>query len=308
MPRTLVLRALALVCLPFLIGCFESSTAPTASAYQAARGWIIDIEKAEEHFNSGSLFLDARQSPSWAAEHLKGAPRADWLSLAESDDPRRGLVLKDEATLLERLQTLGVSANRPVVVYGDSLNGWGEDGRIVWLLRTLGHDAVYLLDGGYWAIANANLPRDNASVDVAKGDFVIAEKSDWQISMAELQTLVQTASSQTIIIDARERREYDGASPYGESRGGHIPGALHLHYASLLNSYGYLQSRATVEATLNSMGIDKDSDVVVYCTGGVRSAWLAVLMIDLGVAKVRNYAGSMWEWSAGPAESYPLEY
>ena len=42
-------------------------------------------------------------------------------------------------------------------------------------------------------------------------------------------------------------------------------------------------------------------------SGGVRSAWLVVVLMDLSFAHARNYAGSMWEWSALPSDQYPLE-
>lgn len=45
--------------------------------------------------------------------------------------------------------------------------------------------------------------------------------------------------------------------------------------------------------------------VVTYCTGGVRSALLAVLLeARLGVVAA-NYDGSLWEWSA--RDDLPLE-
>lgn len=38
-------------------------------------------------------------------------------------------------------------------------------------------------------------------------------------------------------------------------------------------------------------------DTVCYCTGGVRSAWLWFVLKVVGFERVRNYAGSWWEWS-----------
>ena len=40
------------------------------------------------------------------------------------------------------------------------------------------------------------------------------------------------------LLDVREPREYAGETPYGESRGGHVPGAKHLFYKALLESDG----------------------------------------------------------------------
>ena len=44
-------------------------------------------------------------------------------------------------------------------------------------------------------------------------------------------------------------------------------------------------------------GIDPDRPVIAYCTGGVRSAWAALVLSRAGVATA-NYDGSMWEWAA----------
>ena len=57
---------------------------------------------------------------------------------------------------------------------------------------------------------------------------------------------------------------------------------------------------------LKKAGIPSNKQVVVYCTGGVRSGWLVMLLADLGYKDARNYAGSMWEWAARPAKDYPL--
>ena len=123
---------------------------------------------------------------------------------------------------------------------------------------------------------------------------------------AELQQLVSGANA-PLFIDARSRAEYDGATPYGEARGGHLPGAVHLHYRDLLNTLGGLRDGETIRSRLSALGASPDRPTVAYCTGGVRSAWFVVLLADLGHHSVRNYSGSMWEWAAGPADQYPLE-
>ena len=65
--------------------------------------------------------------------------------------------------------------------------------------------------------------------------------------------------------------------------------------------------KAKLRALLKGRGIVPDQKVVAYCTGGIRSAWVVVVLAHLGYGRVANYAGSMWEWSAEPAEAYPLE-
>jgi thiosulfate/3-mercaptopyruvate sulfurtransferase len=70
---------------------------------------------------------------------------------------------------------------------------------------------------------------------------------------------------------------------------------------------GKLLPEAKLWKVLKSRGVTPDKQVVAYCTGGVRSAWLVAVLAELGYQNVANYAGSMWEWSAQSADEYPLD-
>jgi thiosulfate/3-mercaptopyruvate sulfurtransferase len=74
-----------------------------------------------------------------------------------------------------------------------------------------------------------------------------------------------------------------------------------------LGDDGRLKSEKTIRQMLKARGVRRGSRVITYCTGGVRSAWVAAVLVDLGYEDVRNFAGSTWQWSAGPASKYPLE-
>jgi len=108
-----------------------------------------------------------------------------------------------------------------------------------------------------------------------------------------------------VIVDTREQREHDGETPYGETRGGHVPGARHIFYKDLVGDDGHVLPADKLKTKLAALGVTADSQVVSYCTGGIRSGFVTAVLNDAGV-KARNYAGSMWEWSAAPAEEYPL--
>ena len=187
-----------------------------------------------------------------------------------------------------------------MIVAGDPATGWGENGRIVWMLRTLGHTQAVLVDGGYSALVAVESSRIKQQ---NKGNFVVEKRDNWLINKEELKKLIKGGN--VVIIDSRSPREYEGKSPYGETRGGHIPGAISLHYREFMDAQGKLRSREAILAELEAKGVSLGDQIVIYCTGGVRSAWLTVVLIDLGF-NARNYAGSMWEWSAGDEEEYPL--
>jgi sulfur-carrier protein adenylyltransferase/sulfurtransferase len=78
----------------------------------------------------------------------------------------------------------------------------------------------------------------------------------------------------TVVLDVREPDEYDQ---------GALPGALHI-------PRGHLESQ--IEARLPDRGVP----VVIYCAGGVRSAFAAKTLQDLGYADVVSMAGGFGKW------------
>ncbi|MEO0457335.1 MAG: rhodanese-like domain-containing protein [Cyanobacteria bacterium P01_A01_bin.114] len=274
---------------------------PDASLEQR---WLVSAPEAKQLIEQGATLLDAR-SQGFGVRRLQGATVVNWRQFSPTEAAGRGTLVADETQLTRQLQALGISANRPVVVFANPPKGWGEDGRIVWMLRTLGHRQAVMVDGGFQALVRAEVPFQQGTRLAPKpGNFVARHSSAWDIQRDELRD--QLGSGSLSIIDTREPREFAGQTPYGERRGGHIPGAINLYFKDFLREDGTLLPQADLLNKLGELGITSDKPVVVYCTGGIRSGWLAAVLATMGF-QVKNYAGSMWEWSAASADHYPLE-
>jgi len=277
----------------------------TSAAPVARGGWIVSADEALRRVAAGARLLDARKAEAFAAGHVTGAVHVRWDSFSAGAASQRGRLSVDDARLRAQLEALGVDAGGPVVVVGDPVAGWGEEGRVAWMLRTLGHAEAAWVDGGHAALVAAGAQETQAVVEAQRGQLPVRRTSRWTADTAGTASL--RAADDVVLLDARERREFDGQTPYGETRGGHVPGAVHLHYRDLLDGRGFLRSREEVESLLAAVGVAADRRVVVYCTGGVRSAWLVSVLVELGWPRVHNYAASMWEWAARPAGEFPLQ-
>jgi molybdopterin/thiamine biosynthesis adenylyltransferase/rhodanese-related sulfurtransferase len=87
-----------------------------------------------------------------------------------------------------------------------------------------------------------------------------------------------------IVLDVREPEEYEQ---------GALPNALHI-------------ARGHLEAQIESNVIDKSTSVVVYCAGGVRSAFAAKTLQELGYTDVYSVVGGFGKWKdEGRAWSTP---
>lgn len=268
--------------------------------------WIINAAQAKNLVIQGATILDARSCKIFTTRSLSNATCIHWQEFSQSQLPFKGKLLTDDKVLTEKLQAIGIFNDKPVIVFGDTINGWGEDGRIVWMLRILGHQKSFLVDGGFTALVKAGFPTVNFvnKSSTIRGDFVVNRNKIWQISQNELKANLD--NNNLIIIDTRELQEYSGKTPYGETRGGHILGAIHIYFKDWLDKNGMLLSQDKILEILANKGITQGQTIITYCTGGVRSAWSSAVLVDLGF-QVKNYSGSMWEWSASNADIYPLD-
>ncbi|MEO0946962.1 MAG: rhodanese-like domain-containing protein [Cyanobacteria bacterium J06641_5] len=275
--------------------------------------WQVDSLQAAQLIASGATVLDARGKimpfPRLGRDLFPGAIAVDWRAFSAPAPTQgalsaRGRLHPDDRVLTEKLQALGISRDVPVVVVGSGQRGWGEEGRIVWMLRTLGHERAVFPDAGYQALARvvADLKVTAMAQPTIPGDFVVRRSPEWTITKEELRAQL----GEVVILDARSPQEFNGATPFGETRAGHIPSARSFHWRETIGANGQILPREQLQARLQALDIQPNDTVVIYCTGGVRSAWLTAVLVDLGY-DARNYAGSMWEWSASAPEDYPLE-
>ncbi len=278
-----------------------SSAAVNGAAVNFQRDWVVSPQAAYDLIKQGALVIDARDADAKKKSPLAGAVALSWQDLAEPNLPTKGLTLPIDIGT-QKLQALGVSSDRPIVVVADSVNGWGEDGRLTWQLRNWGHQQVVLADGGVAALEKVG-PL-NIKPPMLPGNFVASEKLNFEIKKEEVKA--KLGSKDVAFLDTREPREFEGKTPYGETRGGHLPAAKLLFFKDLLDKSGRLLPRDEIEKVLASKGVTRDKEIVSYCTAGIRSGWMTAVLVDLGYT-ARNYAGSMWEWSALPANDYPLQ-
>lgn len=280
---------------------------PSVELPDLRQTWIVSPLQAKRLIETGATWLDARQFPLPRYRRIRGAHPVRWQDFARDTDPYRGQ-LRPVEDLQASLQQLGIDGDRPVVVMGDPQGGWGEEGRIVWMLRSLGHEAAVFVDGGMRGLEQVGLPvsPQPATPGVRRGNFQPRPTDAYRMRLEQLQQ--RLGDRALTILDSREPREYQGATPYGESRGGCVPGAIALYYRQLLREDGFLKPEAEIRQILADKGVQGE-EVVAYCTGGVRSAWLVAVLQSLDAPRFRgvyNYPGSMWEWSSRPASDCPL--
>lgn len=261
---------------------------------------FVGPEHAAALIEAGARVLDARGTFA-EAPYLPEAAAVDWMALR--DGLARTGRLAETKRLVAAFEAAGVRRDRPVLVYGAADDGWGEEGRIWWTLRYLGHPDVHVLDGGVKAWVKAGRPTADAPVTPPRGDFAAKVVPRRRAEARELRAAPKRKD--VVVLDVRTDEEYAGATPYLSARGGHVPGARHLEWRDLLAADGRLKPKAALEAIFEAHGVTRDRRVIAYCTGGVRSGFVVAVLAHLGHPDPANYDGSWWEWAS--KDDLPIE-
>jgi len=243
---------------------------------------IVDVAQAERLLGAGAIVLDTRSMVRVLADgHLAQAARVSW-RIGTSGALTDG-ALGDPTAAASAFAALGVQSRLPVLVVGDWDAGWGEEGRVYWDLEYLGHADVHVLRGGMqaWTGDRTRSPLRTFSGTVSAADFIAAPRSSARVTTADLAAAVGSAGP-PLLLDVRERAEFAGATPYGERRGGHIPGAVSVPWRELL---------------AGGMPATQGRAVVVTCTGGVRSGMAYLALRNANIVSVANYDAGMWGWT-----------
>jgi thiosulfate/3-mercaptopyruvate sulfurtransferase len=268
---------------------------------------LIDTETlAQSLGRPGLVLIDVRGKAAYLfGGHIPGAVHATWHEFSDPGAVAKGLLNPDLTQLERQLQALGLSNDSDVVIYSNPFDNWGDEGRMFWMLQYLGHQKLRILDGGWVKWVAEQRRYEHGPVTPKPGTFRAAPVSGLIVMKDELKQLVRQPHPGTIIADARSLEEYAGKEVQGIPRPGHIPSAVSVPWNGFLNPDATVKDLHVIKESLQEKGLDETKEVICYCTGGVRSAWLFFVLTLAGYSKVRNYPGSWWEWSrdfAAPVE------
>ncbi|MEC7640886.1 MAG: rhodanese-like domain-containing protein [Nitrospinota bacterium] len=245
------------------------------------------------------VLIDTRSSFKFFLGHLPGAVNLnDWRDFTQTQNGVPGLLVENRKFIAGKLRSLGIDYGKSLVVYGDAEELWRTDGRFFWMFHYFGFEKVFILEGGYkhWVAQGGVVERGRANS--VSPSSLMPEDIRFNLGVAADRNWIakRLGSPSLVLVDNRDRKEFDGATPYGSSRGGHIPGAVHMDWRRFFMDKGMLKDRSALLALLKQNGIRQDQEIVVYCTGGVRSGMAYFVFKYLGF-NTRNYDGSWWDWS-----------
>ncbi|MDF1665922.1 MAG: sulfurtransferase [Planctomycetota bacterium] len=275
------------------------------SAAMKASDWIVSVAWLSAQRKNVKI-IDARwylpkHGRDAKKEFLSGRiPGAIAVDLStDFADEQSGLrnTLPDAKKISETLGKGGIRREDTVVVYDDK--GFSAC-RVALILHLYGQESVAVLDGGYTAWVEAGHPIETGVFKPPEPVAPLHRSMQQNRVIRKEEMLTRLTDSQTVTIDARSALRFQGLD--GEKTTGHMPGAVHFHYARCFKSgTAFFREPDELRALFEDDGVLGAKAIVSTCGSGVTASILLWALKFLGRDDVFLYDGSWDEWSRDDA-------
>ena len=231
---------------------------------------------------------------AYAAAHISGAIYLsidEDLSGAKTGKNGRHPLPEPEA-FAATLGTKGISNTSKVVVYDQGSAMFV--GRLWWMLRWLGHDNVFVLDGGI-----AQWQKEGRAVETTPNvrpatTFNASPRHHMRLTAAQTQASLTDPTKR--ILDARATERYRGEVEPVDPVAGHIPGAFNRAFPNNLRD-GIFKPADELKREFEVVLAGRSPEQLIHqCGSGVSALANMIAMEHAGLSGSALYAGSWSEW------------
>jgi len=264
------------------------SVSELKALYKAADLLILDVSNGKE------------AQSNYNQKHVDGAIFVDLNSqLADiKDDVSIGgrHPLPSIENFSKLLSSIGITAEKHIVLYDDKY-GSNAASRMWWMLKSIGHEKVQVLNGGLQEAEKHNFLINSKIVSPIPATEYEIEK--WKLPLATIDEVENASINQDgLIIDVREAQRFNGEVEPIDLIAGHIPNAINIPFASNLDENGlFLSSEKLKEKYKSIFENKKSSEIIVHCGSGVTACHTLLAMAYAGFEIPKLYVGSWSEWS-----------
>lgn len=247
---------------------------------------LIDCRFAPINPGAGELAYQQSHLPGAVYAHLD----RDLSDMTKQGQGRHPWPVAADFT--RKLGDWGITPQHQVVAYDDGDGAFAA--RAWFLLRSLGHEKVAVLDGGWSRWTGLGLPVDSRN---AKPIQVKYPETDFDESrLLDAETVQARLDAGDLLLDARTADRFRGENENMDRVAGHVPGAVNRPYAENLER-GRLKSPAQLSQELReTLGGRAPEQTIVMCGSGVTACHHLLAMERAGLRGAKLFTGSWSGW------------
>jgi thiosulfate/3-mercaptopyruvate sulfurtransferase len=233
---------------------------------------------AADELSGAEILLDVSKN---GTEHIEGSLAIPYSTFEQSIG-----TFKPVSEVAGILGDAGISRQDDLVIYSDCSScgaGPWEATYIYWMMRSLGHDRVRVLDGTKEDWKAAGLHFSEESIILPKKSYDPAPTNE---SMADYASVKDASENGTAwLVDARD------AQLFGQE---HLQMALSIPYKAVLQDERIKNEEDLKTITFKCLASDKNKPVVVYTNYSQFAAmvWFALQMVGF---EAKVYSLENWE-------------
>ena len=265
------------------------------AAFQSfAQGPLISAKDfaAELKVNKNMVVIDVNGADIYSKQHIQGA-----INLPHKELYKPGAVegqIKPDEELSAIFGKKGVSNTSKIVLYDEGSNRYNS--RVWWILKSVGATDVSILHFNMDQFAAARIPLTATPSTAKATTFAVTESAYKAYTMADVQNLAEG----TLLLDGREKDEFEGADAAKKSKG-HIPGAVWMNFKEVLTTTGAYKSKDEIIAAAAKFGATPEKPTIVYCNSGIKAAVIYIALKEIaGFRNAHCYVGSYADWATVP--------
>ncbi len=288
------------------VNCLLVLLMPAVSQAQSA-DWSVLLQPTELSvlLENNAAIRVIHVTGNFSEGHIPGAANAPYAQFRGPQTNAGQLPSLEHLTAL--VQSLGIDASTPVVVVhqGSNASDMGAATRVYWTLKSLGVTQLAVLNGGFAAWRDQQLPVSTTASTIASSNYRPTWNDKWRISASALESSLQNPTMR--LLDSRPSSFFTGQQSIAE-RPGTIRGADNLSYDTWFDN-NRLKPLNELDVLFSNNLTDTNMDsTVVFCNTGHWASinWFVISELA-GIANTQLYAESVVDWAQSnrPMDNQP---
>jgi thiosulfate/3-mercaptopyruvate sulfurtransferase len=220
--------------------------------------------------------------------------KAQFVSLEDDLTGKKGVhggrhPLPDMNEFARKMESLGVDDEKTVVVYDDY--ELTSAGRLWWMLKYIGKDNVYVLEGGFKGWGEKGFETtDKAEESPKSNGLSVNLQNDMLCYVNYVKERIDDPNS--IIVDSRTKERYLGLVEPIDKKAGHIPGAANHFYKDNFDGLKIKDVEALKEMYKD---LERYKNIIIHCGSGITACPNIIAMEEIGLKPI-FYLGGWSDW------------